>query len=56
MDVENLHSRQEFKELPDTYMIFIIEKDFYGKSEAVYPIERINLATGPNAGGWEIFT
>ncbi len=36
----------EFKELPDTYTIFIIEKDFYGQSEAVYPIERINLATG----------
>lgn len=46
MDVENLHSGQEFKELPDTYIIFIIEKDFYGKGEPVYPIERINLATG----------
>ena len=46
MDVENLHSGQEFKELPDTYTIFIIEKDFYGKGEPVYPIERINLATG----------
>ncbi len=46
MDIENLHSGQEFKELPDTYTIFIIEKDFYGQSEAVYPIERINLATG----------
>ena len=45
MDVENLHSGQEFKELPDTYTIFIIEKDFYGKGEPVYPIERINLAT-----------
>ncbi len=29
-----------------TYTIFSIEKDFYGQSEAVYPIERINLATG----------
>lgn len=28
MDVENLHSGQEFKELPDTYTIFITEKDF----------------------------
>ncbi len=46
MDIENLHSGQEFKELPDTYTIFIIEKDFYGQSKAVYPIERINLATG----------
>ncbi|NBH36499.1 hypothetical protein D3Z58_24030 [Clostridiaceae bacterium] len=46
MDIENLHSGQKFKELPDTYTIFIIEKDFYGQGEAVYPIERINLATG----------
>ena len=46
MDIENLHSGREFKELPDTYTIFIIEKDFYGQGEAVYPIERINLATG----------
>ncbi|MDE7266957.1 MAG: hypothetical protein K2N89_05780, partial [Lachnospiraceae bacterium] len=46
LDVENLHSGQEFKELPDTYIIFIIEKDFYGKGKPVYPIERINLATG----------
>ena len=38
MDVENLHSGQEFKELPDTYTIFITEKDFYGKGEPVYPI------------------
>lgn len=46
MDMENLHSGQEFKELPDTYTIFIIEKDFYGKGEPLYPVERINLATG----------
>ncbi|MBD5534298.1 MAG: hypothetical protein HDQ99_01255 [Lachnospiraceae bacterium] len=46
MDIENLHSGQEFKELPDTYTIFITEKDFYGKGEPVYPIERINLVTG----------
>lgn len=46
LDIENLHSGQEFKELPDTYTIFIVEKDFYGKAEPVYPIERINLVTG----------
>lgn len=46
MDVENLHSGQEFKELPDTYTIFITEQDFYGMNEPVYQIERINLATG----------
>ena len=46
LDIENLNAGQEFKELPDTYTIFIIEKDFYEQGEAVYPIERINLATG----------
>lgn len=46
MDVENLHSGQEFKDLPDTYTIFITEKDFYGMDEPVYQIERINLAIG----------
>ena len=32
--------------MPDTYTIFILEKDFYGQGKAVYPIKRINLATG----------
>lgn len=45
MDIENLDAGQEFEELPDTYTIFITEKDFYDKGEALYPIERINLAT-----------
>ena len=46
MDVENLDAGQEFTELPETYTIFILEKDFYGMGEPVYPVERINLATG----------
>ncbi len=46
MDIENLDAGQEFKELPDTYTIFITAKNFYKKGEPVYPIERINLATG----------
>ena len=46
LDIENLHSGQEFKELPDTYVIFILEKDFYGRGKPIYPIERINLITG----------
>ena len=55
LDVENLHSGQEFKELPDTYTIFITEKDFYGMGQPVYPIERMNLATGkPFADGEHI--
>lgn len=53
MDIENLDAGQEFEELSDTYTIFITEIDFYGKGEALYPIERINLATGEtfNDGG-----
>lgn len=46
MDVENLDAGQEFSELPDTYTIFIAEKDFYGMGKSVYSIERINLDTG----------
>lgn len=46
MDVENLDAGQEFIELPDTYTIFIIEKDFYGMGKPVYSIERMNLDTG----------
>lgn len=46
LDVENLQAGQDFKELPDTYMIFITETDFYGKGEPVYPIEQMNLITG----------
>lgn len=48
MDIENLDAGQEFEELPDTYTIFITEKDFYGKGELIYVVERINLTTGQN--------
>lgn len=33
MDIENLNAGEEFNELPNTYTIFITEKDFYGKDE-----------------------
>ena len=46
MDVENLDAGQDFKELPDTYTIFITEKDFYGAKKPIYPVQRINMATG----------
>lgn len=46
MDIENLDAKQDFKELPDTYTIFITEKDFFGQGEPVYVIERTNLTTG----------
>ncbi len=46
MDIENLDAGQEFKDLPETYTIFITEKDFYGKGEPLYIVERMNLTTG----------
>ena len=46
MDVENLDAGQKFSELPDTYTIFITEKDFYEMGKPVYSIERMNLETG----------
>ena len=46
LDVENLNAGQEFSELPDTYTIFIVEKDFYEKGEPIYFIRRMNLTTG----------
>ena len=53
MDIENLNARQEFSDLPDTYTIFITEKDVYGQGEPLYPIERVNLATGKLFGDGE---
>lgn len=46
MDVENLDAGQDFDDLPDAYTIFITEKDFFGEGKAVYPIQRMNMATG----------
>lgn len=46
MDVENLDTGQKFSELPDTYTIFITEKDFYGMGKPVYSIERTIRETG----------
>ena len=53
LDIENLDAGQEFNELPDTYTIFITEKDFYGMGEPLYRIERMNLTTGKGFGDGE---
>lgn len=53
MGIENLNAGQEFNELPNTYTIFITEKDFYGKDEPIYHIERINQETGEPFGDGE---
>ena len=46
LDIENLDAGRRFDELPDTYVIFIVERDLYGLVEPLYPIERMNLLTG----------
>lgn len=46
MDVENLDAGQDFSELPDTYTIFITERDFYQKGAPMYLIQNMNLTTG----------
>lgn len=46
MDVENLAAGQDFDELPDTYTIFILERDLFGRGKPVYRIERMNLDLG----------
>lgn len=50
MDVEFLQKNQKFEELPITYTIFITENDVFNAGEALYPIERINTATGKPFG------
>lgn len=46
MDIENLDKGEQFDKLPDTYTIFITEKDFYGEGDPIYRIQRMNLTTG----------
>lgn len=46
MDIENLDQGEPFDALPDTYTIFITERDFFGKREPIYQIQRMNLTTG----------
>lgn len=45
-DVEHLDAGRAFSELPETFIIFIMETDYFSAGKAVYPIERVNLATG----------
>ena len=42
MDVENLDAGDDFSKLPDTYVIFITEKDYYQAGKAVYMIQNMN--------------
>ena len=40
LDVENLKSGQDFKELPTTWVIFITKEDYFGDGKAYYRVER----------------
>lgn len=46
MDADILRKGDDYKELPDTYVIFITERDVLGKGEPIYHIERYILETG----------
>ena len=40
MDVENSYKGMDFDELPDIYVIFITEHDYYGRGKAIYRVRR----------------
>ena len=46
LDINNLDENQDFGELPETYVIFITEKDYFGEGKPVYVIEDVNCTTG----------
>ena len=50
MDAHALQAGQKAHELPETYVIFITEKDFYGAGLPVYHINRIVEETGKPFG------
>lgn len=50
LDVENLDEKQEYRELPDSYVIFITENDYYKAGEPVYVIQNMNLMLGQPFG------
>ncbi len=43
LDVENLDAGQDYRELPDTYVIFITENDYYASGCPVYVIQNMNI-------------
>ena len=46
MDVEHLSPQEDFVQLPETYVILVTERDFFGEGRALYPIERMDAVTG----------
>lgn len=50
IDIENLDAGQDFSELPDTYVIFITEKDYFKDGLPIHKIQRIDESTGKAFG------
>lgn len=46
MDANLLHKSEDFDQLPETWVIFITERDVIGKGLPRYPVERCFLGTG----------
>lgn len=53
LDIENLSAGQDFDELPETYTIFLTENDVFSRGCPLYPVERMNMATGQPFGDGE---
>lgn len=50
MDAGLLDRGDDFDSLPETYVVFITERDVIGRGEALYKFERCDLATGESFG------
>ena len=46
MDANLLKKGEDFEKLPETYIIFITERDVIGNGQSIYQIERCILGTG----------
>ena len=46
LDIDKLNKNQDFSELPETYVIFITEEDYFDEGKPVYFIEDVNCTTG----------
>ena len=50
MDAHSLKPKQPFRALPTSYVVFIMEKDYYGEGLPVYHVDRVVRETGREYG------
>ena len=50
MDAHSLKPKQPFRSLPTSFVVFIMEKDYYGEGLPVYHVDRIVRETGREYG------